>query len=281
MRKIALTSDNHFDVNKLDTTAIRAQQVDYLLANDYDDYLIAGDLFNDFQESLLFVEKLATEMAGKCRVFFIAGNHDMVRGVTFAELQSDLSPNYVHQKTITFPGTNYVLIGNNGWYDYSFADQAVGESQAAFEKWKRAYWIDGVIEQPISDPERMQLVLNQTHQDLEKARQQRKQVLYMTHFVPRRDYISYQTTSRIWRMANAVMGSWHLGALLEAYQVETVLFGHTHTKFQPRQFGQTTYLCKPVGYGLKRLNEWKSSSNFMGEWRACLQTKYLATATKK
>lgn len=274
MRKIAMTSDNHFDVNQLDANELLTQQAAYLLAQHYTDYLIAGDLFNDFTASVAYVEALARCLAPQCRVFFIAGNHDMVRGADFATLQSEVNAHYVHQKMIDFPGTNYVLIGNNGWYDYQFA-QVPDKTAADFAQWKRAYWIDGAIEQPLSDRQRMDLVLSDTAAKLAQAAAQHKQVLYMTHFVPQDAYISHVPRQPHWEMANALMGSPRLGALLSRYHVAYALFGHTHFKYPPRQIAGTTYFCRPVGYGTKRHYEWKFGTDFISEWQACLQTLVL------
>lgn len=271
MRKIAMTSDNHFDVNQLEVATVMAQQVDYLLTHGYTDYLIAGDLFNDFTQSVAFVEKIAQQLQPQCRVFFIAGNHDMVRGADFNELQSPVIPQYAHQKMISFPATDYVLIGNNGWYDYQFA-QVPNKNSADFMRWKKAFWIDGAITQPMSDIARMDLVLADTAAKLQQAAALHKKVIYMTHFVPQEAYIAHNLQQPFWEMANAVMGSPRLGALLTRYQVTAALFGHTHFKYPPRQINGTTYFCRPVGYGTERRREWRFGTDFISEWRACLQT---------
>lgn len=275
MRKIGMTSDNHFDINRVDVPAVIKRQVDYLSQHHYTDYLIAGDLFNDFTRSVAYVDQLAQRLQGQCRVFFIAGNHDMIRGADFTTLQSSVNAHYVHQKMIAFPGTNYVLIGNNGWYDYQFA-QLAGKGPADFARWKRAFWVDGAIKQPISDIERMALVLTTTEKLLQQAAKQGKQVIYMTHFVPQAAYISHTSRRPKWaEMANALMGSPRLGQLLARYRVQAVLFGHTHLKYPPKQIAGSTYFCAPVGYGTKRHLEWRWGTDFFSEWQTCLQTYHI------
>ncbi|MBW4801542.1 metallophosphoesterase [Loigolactobacillus coryniformis] len=274
MQKIAMTSDNHFDVNQVAVAQTMQQQVAYLLANHYTDYLIAGDLFNGFSESVAFVEEMAWRLAPTCRLFFIAGNHDMVHGADFATLQGSVDSYYAHQKMIDFPDTDYVLIGNNGWYDYRFA-QVQGKTTADFLKWKKTYWIDGRIDQPLSDQRRMALVLTNTKILLRRAQVQHKKVLYMTHFVPQEFYITHVPQVSHWEMANGMMGSPQLATLLDRSQVDYVLFGHTHTKYPPRQINGTTYFCQPVGYGRQPHAEWKFGTNFISEWQACLQTLIL------
>ena len=44
--------------------------------------MIAGDLFNDFEQSLAFARDMQTALADKIQIRFLAGNHDMGRGAT-------------------------------------------------------------------------------------------------------------------------------------------------------------------------------------------------------
>lgn len=83
MSRIAMTSDNHFDVNRIDSQEMLKQQAEYLVTQQIDYYLIAGDLFNDFQKSMKYVHDLQTELEDATKVLFIAGNHDMLAGVSF------------------------------------------------------------------------------------------------------------------------------------------------------------------------------------------------------
>ncbi|AMV60153.1 metallophosphoesterase [Pediococcus damnosus] len=267
--KIAVTSDNHFDVNRLDVDEMIKRQAEYLASKEVGIYLIAGDLFNDFEKSLNYVHRLQTELRSQTVVKFIAGNHDMVKGVTFSELESALDDSYMHNQFLDVPGTNWRVIGNNGWYDYSFADNVSGKTVADFETWKRAYWIDSSIQQPMTDTERMDLVLDESTKQLKMAEKAQKRVLYYTHFVPRRDYIRYAPEGNLWNMANAYMGSERLGKLLEQFGTEIVVFGHMHIHPKPKKFAKTVYYNQAVGYHNKRINEWQHET-FLEEWQARL-----------
>ncbi|WP_412988783.1 metallophosphoesterase [Pediococcus siamensis] len=267
--KVAVTSDNHLDVNRLDVSETIKQQAAYLAAQAVDLYLIAGDLFNDFGKSLAYVQKLQQELGNQIMVKFIAGNHDMVQGVSFEELEQPLDPSYMHNQYLDIPGSDWRIIGNNGWYDYQFADNLPEKQTKDFEVWKRAYWIDGSIKQPLSDRERMDLVLDETTHQLKMAQKVQKKVLYYTHFVPRRDYIRYAPEGNLWNMANAYMGSPRLGKLLEQFQTDIVVFGHMHIHPQPQQFQKTTYYNQAVGYHTKRINEWQAT-HFLAEWQTRL-----------
>lgn len=265
MVRLALSSDNHFDVNRVNVRDVMRAQAAYLAQRGVEWYLIAGDLFNDFQRSEQFVVDLQALLGPQTQVRWIAGNHDMVSGISFDELEKGQFAGYLHNRFVDIPGTDWRIIGNNGWYDYQFATEIPNTTPASFLQWKRAYWIDRAIQQPLSDPERAELVLTQVRSQLLAAQKAHKRVLLMTHFVPRADYLRWSTDNRFWNMANALMGTPRLGRLLEQFDVAHVLFGHLHAQSQVHQFNGTTYYDQAVGYGLKRINEWQAA-NFMDQW---------------
>ncbi|ETY75171.1 phosphoesterase [Lactiplantibacillus fabifermentans T30PCM01] len=277
--RVAFTSDNHFDVNRVDPQAMMTAQAEYLLQQHVQWYLIAGDLFNDFQRSQQFVVDLQAKLSYQTQVLWIAGNHDMVHGVSFDELEKGHFNGYLHNQFVDIPNTDWRIIGNNGWYDYQFASQ-LDKPAADFEQWKRGFWIDRAIEQPMTDQERADLALQQTAVQLQAAQAANKHVIFMTHFVPRTDYIHYSTTHPFWNMANALLGTPRMGDLLNQYQVDHVLFGHTHLHPAPLKIENTTYYDQAVGYGLKRINEWQEPT-FMAEWRRDTFLLDLEEKTKK
>ena len=275
MSRVAFTSDNHFDVNKVDVQVTMRAQAEYLLANGVQVYLIAGDLFNDFQRSQQFVVDLQALLGKQTQVYWIAGNHDMVHGISFDELETGYFAGYLHNRSIDLPHSEWRIIGHNGWYDYRFAAGVPDTTISDFQQWKRAFWIDRAIKQPMSDPERAQLMLTQVTAQLAAAQADHKRVILMTHFVPKVDYLRFTNDNRFWNMANALMGTPRLGDLVERYQVDRVLFGHLHVHPAPRQFKQTTYYDQAVGYGRPRLNEWQETT-FMAEWQHDLKILDLA-----
>lgn len=263
MVKVAMVSDIHLDINKVNVNDTLQQQSDWLNQNEIGVYLIAGDLFNHFQRSLSFAEELQN-MTPNTTVKFIAGNHDMVNDISYEELQKPLGETYLHRQFFDVPNTDWRIIGNNGWYDYSFST-ALHRPEADFLHWKRAYWIDGAIKQPLSDPERLAGELRVIERQLLQARQEGKRVLFMTHFVPRIEYLRITEDDRFWNMANAMLGSVHTGELLAKYQVKYVLFGHMHIHPTPRTYAGTVYFNQSVGYGTARRHEWLTD-NFQSEW---------------
>lgn len=266
MVKVAITSDNHFDVNQLDSGELLKQQAMVLVDRQVDYYLIAGDTFNDFQKTLAYVDALQKELGTTTKVFFLAGNHDMAKGVSYEELETPINEHYLHNRYVDLPGTDWRIIGNNGWYDYTFAEQLFDQrSEADFATWKRAYWYDGVIKQPMSDPEREDIVLKQTATQLLAANTAGKRIFYVTHFVPRPEYIRITDDNRFRNMANALLGSRRLGDVLSKGGVTYAQFGHLHIKPAPQLLDGVTYFNQSVGYFTHRITEWEHH-DFMDEW---------------
>ncbi|MFL2018903.1 MAG: metallophosphoesterase [Weissella hellenica] len=263
MTKIIVSSDNHFDVNKQDVAQSLHQQATTLHQLQPDYYLIAGDLFNDFEKSLHYVHNLQNALGQQTKVLFIAGNHDMGRNISFNELETDLDPLYLHNQYIDIPNSNWRIIGHNGWYDYSFTPLL---DPAAIVRFRSGFYYDRVIDQPISDIERMALGHAQMRQLLDDALNANKQVVFFTHFSPINDELYYPDPSSRWAMVNGVLGSKKTGLLLAEYpNVQHIFYGHVHITVPPRQKKELTYYNASVGYNRHHLKEW-TADNFYQSW---------------
>lgn len=267
--KIAISTDNHFDVNKIDPQEAGERQAAYLRAHGVGVYVHGGDAFNDFRLTERYFERLQGLVGTQTQIRYIAGNHDLVRGISYEEAQSPVDPLYLHEQILRLPGTNTVIIGNNGWYDYSLApaELLAQKTPADFEQWKQAYWIDRNIDSPVGDIAREQRVLTTTERALQAAKG--KRVIYVTHFVPTPQLMIYPPDHPRFEMITGVMGSAKLGRLLERYQVADVVFGHLHKRDLPLTLDATTYHHQPMGYGIKRLMEW-DGPDWFDQWTKTL-----------
>ena len=268
--KIAFSSDIHLDINNLPVDAIIAAQAAYLRSEGIDYYFIAGDTFNDFRLTEKYVADLQAELS-TTTVKFLAGNHDMLRGITYEQLESPVTDAYFHNQFVDLPGTNWRIVGNNGWYDYSFADQ-LHRSADRFWHWKRAYWADGQIEQPMNDFDRETIVLQQMKEQFDAAQLAHKRVGLVTHFVPHQHFIRYTNDDRFFNMANGMLGSRRLEETINQYHIPLVVFGHVHRRFAPITIKDTRYYNPAVGYNAHRHNEWQTN-DFLSEWHQ--QTKII------
>lgn len=263
--KIAVSSDMHLDINHLAVNDVIDAQAAYLRAQGVRYFFIAGDTFNDFTLTEDYVKRLQAKLP-TTTVKFLAGNHDMLRGITYDQLMAQPVPEYFNNQFVDLPGTNWRIIGNNGWYDYSFADQ-LQRSPEQFWHWKKAYWTDGQIDQPITDPQRETLVLQQIKSQLSAARKVGKRVGLITHFVPHHHFIRYTNDDRFFNVANGMLGSRRLEQTIDQYHVPLVVFGHLHRHFQPITIKDTRYYNPAIGYRAHRHDEWLKR-DFISEWKA-------------
>lgn len=260
--RVAFSSDNHFDLNKIDVQRALHVQALHLLNQNVAIYVIAGDLFNDFEKSLTFARDMQAILGDKVVIRFLAGNHDMGYGVTYEELESDLDPLYFHNKFIDLT-PEVRLIGNNGWYNYDFVGDDYTPEQIL--QFKNGFWYDRRIQQPVSDQERFDRNMAQLKAQLDLAG--RKQTVVVSHFVPRADYIKrfpYGNTRL--DMANALLGSQAAGQVLDTSYTINTITGHLHVHPAPLKVGNNTYYNAAVGYNTARVHEW-ASDDFITEWQ--------------
>lgn len=232
---LAISSDNHFDINRAQLAEIIPQQAQFLANQKIAYYFVTGDLFNRFDQTLDYVERLQQALGQTTKVYFIAGNHDMLNGVTYQELeQPQLHPQYLHHRILKIPQHHLSIVGNNGWYDYSFSDRLGEKSIKEIAHWKQNFWVDQKIDSPLSDQERMQNVLRQVATDFTTAAKRHDKIIFLTHFVPQQNFIFDQLDHPRWQIINAFLGSKKLGQLIEDYSVQYADFWPpTHSSGAP------------------------------------------------
>lgn len=268
--KIAVSSDNHLDVNQVPVDTALDLQADWLVRHSIDYYLFTGDLFNDYLKTRDYFTRLQARVP-QTHIYYILGNHDLLNHVTAGQAEHATDPRYLHNRAVDLRGSDWRLIGNNGWYDYSFSSYY--QQPAAVESWKKVYWLDSSIDQPESDQARMERVLQQTRTLLDSAQRDHKQVLFLTHFVPCQHLLAPKPAGiktarmeRFYQMINAMLGSNRLGQLLENYpNVKMVFYGHVHGVHPPLTRAGLTYFNQAVGVHKKRHDEWQAAT-FAGQW---------------
>lgn len=70
-------------------------------------------------------------------------------------------------------------------------------------------------------------------------------------------------------MVNAILGSQHLGKLIQDYpEIKYVFYGHVHGWHEPFQIAGATYLNQAVGVRKKKrkYHEWQKDT-FMDQWK--------------
>src|SRR5574337_1376476 len=135
MKKLAILSDLHIDVNQFDAQyeAILSQT---LLSDNITDLHLAGDISNDFET---LSKPFLTRLAKGFTVTYNLGNHDML-GMSESEINS-------HDFQIRQIGSK-LLLSFAGWYDYSFCPDVSYEQNL---RTKNTFWFDRKIKREADD----------------------------------------------------------------------------------------------------------------------------------
>lgn len=274
MVRVAFSSDNHLDVNRVPIDTTLHQQATWLNSHQVQVYVHIGDLFNDLDKTRNYMQRLDHELTGNA--YYILGNHDMLNHAPYNLVEHLADEQYLHHRWIDLSPTDWRIIGNNGWYDYSFSVFADQPTKVA--QWKNVYWLDSSIQQPLNDRARMERVCQQVQQDLVQAKTDHKQVILVTHFAPRHELLNAKPRSvdtprknYFYQMINAMMGSDHLGEIVEAApNVRMVMYGHLHRQHPALTRQGVTYYHQAFGVKNKRMNEWQAPT-FIQQWKQTLR----------
>lgn len=268
--RIAISSDNHLDVNQINSRWALQQQADWLVSHRIDQYYHLGDLFNNFQRTQAYMHELQQRVGDFVQIRYLAGNHDLISGIDEETIEKLADPLYFHNCYFDVPQTNWRLIGLNGWYDYSFSPYRAETSRIAH--WKKVYWIDGGLPQRETDQVRLNRQLNDLTFQLQLAHQANKQVIFLTHFVPTVELvpsipIRFNRSRQIefWYMLWAMLGSQQIGErLVTSSVVKRVVFGLLHGQPPVLKIGGADYYNVAVGVK-RRYREWQAAT-FMAQW---------------
>lgn len=251
--KVLFLSDIHIDVNQQYVKQpLLPHLIDYLNEVKPDLWIFSGDLTGDAAYTLELLETI--EKSTGVVIKFVPGNHDIWTDKESSWDAYHLLKNH-HTSLIDAPFElgDYVVLGDLGWYDYSFKPTFINETE--MPKYKANLWNDAhYAKWGVSD----QAFYTQMHEKFDAMLQKysNRKVIFVNHFLPYTDFLVFKQELS-WNIANAFMGSSHLGGLLDAYDnVEYVVFGHTHKRFGHIEFGNKAVICNPLGYA----GEWQTTS---------------------
>ncbi len=253
MGTLAIMSDLHVDINKINEHELKVL-IQILHQKKVTRLHLAGDTANSMAVVLRTLEILET---GNFTVTFNFGNHEMPDVASPEEIEAYSHPNFLNLETVNLR-EDLVLLGVNGWYDYSFSTEANHEKIVSA---KNLYWYDRRIERGQSDPKVMATILEELSLLLTDLGKQQKDVILATHFVPQQAFIHYHQGKYMrWNQINAFLGSQSMGDLISTHpHVKEVVFGHTHRRFDSRLIEGTRYSARPFGY----FYEWQLTRDFM------------------
>jgi len=267
--KIGILSDIHVDLNDTGRDDVTTAICHTIEKQNIDLFICAGDVADDFKRTTRTIRQIRNRTGRRC--LFVPGNHDIwveyhpgMSSVqiydTLGELPDNLSNGAIHLTE------DWVVIGDLGWYDYSFG--GVEYSKEEFDRmqfgdrvWQdgiKAVWNRDTVEQHRHFYEKLKTQLEE-HTD--------KQVIFVTHVLPIREFTVPQPTEE-WNYLNAFLGSEEYGELVGRYRnVKYAISGHVHYR-KSKRTGQTEHICNCLGY----IDQWKTGSDPLVEVSAAMRT---------
>ena len=256
--KIGILSDIHVDINYSATDRVTSSIVKYIKENSLDIMIIAGDVASDY--TLILDSLKEIEKDGGVTCLFVPGNHD-IWTENYPEKTSwdiyELLKTYSHNLAngVYKINKDWVVLGDLGWYDFSFGDNKYSFDDFSKMKYGTRVWQDSikaVWEKPTLDVHRY--FIHKLEEQLEKFK--KKNIVVVTHVLPIKEF-TVQPPSPMWEYMNAFLGSKEYGDLILSYpNIKYAISGHVHYRKRKKIKG-TEFICNCLGYR----NEWYNNDN--------------------
>lgn len=243
--RIAVLSDIHEGINRKNTkTDLINILKKWIVKNSPDVFIISGDMTAGPEKCLALLNKIQNECL-ETRIFFVHGNHDIYHEDTelayqiLLKFQGNLGNGPVELNE------EWVIIGDGGWYDYSFGIKGYTKEQFQIGTYNDFTWPDKTYAHwKVPDHELMNLYFSRLETWLSEYRG--RNIIMVTHFVPFSEYVICKDDPS-WDFFNAMMGSSRFGELAQKYGVKKYIFGHIHTRYHDHYKG-IEIICNPLGY---------------------------------
>lgn len=250
--KAAILSDIHLDYNEgqdvLDCIAHRVNE------EHAEVILLAGDISPYVDTTLQAVKEL--EALAGMPVYYVPGNHDLWKQPDRPDEPTDAiyekfaaDPHCLVGKSVRLGA--HRLLGEIGWYDYSFGDSSFSKEEFDRMTYGGRRWQDSLFNDWTAD----NLAAHQRFLSILEERMQQfpaERLVVMTHMLPIADF-TVPTTDEKWRYFNAFLGSAALGALFTHYPVDAAICGHVHYR-QTIEKNGIRWFCRCLNYQ----TEWRA-----------------------
>lgn len=249
--RIAVMSDIHEGINRKNTqTDMMALLNKWMAIHRPDVFIMGGDMTAGPDKSLALLNQLQQDFP-ETKLLYVHGNHDIYHEDSKS----------AHEMLLQFSGNlgngpvelneDWVVIGEGGWYDYSFGIPEFTEEQFAVGTYNNFTWPDKISAHwPGTDQEETNRYIAKLENWLREY--QGKNIILVTHFVPFSQFVMYKGDPG-WDFFNAMQGSVRFGELAVKYGVKKYIFGHIHTRYHEQVEGMEL-ICNPLGY---YPHEWK------------------------
>jgi len=264
--RLVVFSDLHIDLVAGPTRQriVLAELAAGLDALDPDIVLYAGDLANSLEPVRRSLLPLAR---GRLANLFVPGNHDAYLSDTERANLDDSDGHLLRFRGLVqaagwhwLPGAPLLLgsfgfAGAMGWYDYSFADPALGAGEMAYRRGRfgSAIWNDmnyARFRRPDEEVAARDLAALSADLDmLGVTPEGGPPTVVTTHHLPYRELLIHRFYDRGWEFCNAFMGTRALGELFDTRpSIRLAVAGHTHTPRELERPDGFRVLISPLGY---------------------------------
>ncbi len=219
--KIAVISDLHIDINK--KHKVVEELIHFCKEKEVEMLLIAGDISEQARVTIETVKTLKDRLL--IPVYYVPGNHDMWKKYNMDESTDDIYRMYCEDENCLASGSRLIgedttLIGDIGWYDYSF-----GYGRYTKEEFDRMSHM-GRTWQDFNYSDWAKDNVGKSEEFLRKLEEQlkcckTKNVIVMTHMVPIPE-LTVQGADEKWYYFNAFIGTKKLHALYKKYGVKNL-----------------------------------------------------------
>ncbi|MFX1251452.1 MAG: metallophosphoesterase [Promethearchaeota archaeon] len=283
--KILTVSDIHVDINNPGSFNDGSHQVKFLdkfreilgQITGVDLVVCAGDISPSVTQLQRTLD-LITKSIESTYYVFVPGNHDiweldqqLWEGITKEKYEIVLRESVNQTEFQYLPSQPLViedklaLVGNIGWYDYSFRnpkwDDRIKEDKTWYygKRWGGYAWNDvNFTDWGMHDFDVTDYLMNQLREDYQKIKNIPYKMAVM-HHIPFIEGVVYKD-SLPWDFFSAFMGAACFGELLQEWNIGLVIHGHTHIPSTYR-VGSSRVYCSPIGYR----NEWRRPKDIVGE----------------
>jgi len=259
MKNVAFGSDFHIDVTQQN---IVEEVKIYLKESNVDIFCFAGDMSASIDLSVETLKSIEDDLGIK--VLAVTGNHevwDTKNGNSFDAINRFNSeiPN-ISVMAQPYEFSDWVILGNMGWYDYSTALPYYNQKQLDKMQHRGSSWNDkhycnwnGKLNHEVAN-----YFTHELKNQLEIYKN--KKIILMSHIVPYSECISIKNDSS-WDYFNAFIGNTNIGFLADSYKVSIAHFGHTHYRYHKRSEAGVEMICTPLGY----YGEWTTEDRCIKE----------------